>query len=112
MPYLTYLSVFSYGFTPEGNLVYPKLDDTFMITAANNFGTAPAITLTPFGEDGQFNNNLISRIGCRFRVYIEGGQRYIYKFCSGAYKTAKSTGVSGLCGFSAKDIGNPAGTFI
>ena len=62
LPYLTYLSVFSYGFTPEGNLVYPKLDDTFMITAANNFGTAPAITLTPFGEDGQFNNNLISKL--------------------------------------------------
>lgn len=62
LPYLTYLSVFSYGFTPEGNLVYPELDDTFMITAANNFGTAPAITLTPFGEDGQFNNNLISKL--------------------------------------------------
>jgi len=54
--------VFSYGFTQEGNLVYPELDDTFMITAANNFGTAPAITLTPFGEDGQFNNNLINKL--------------------------------------------------
>lgn len=62
LPYLTYLSVFSYGFTPEGNLVYPPLDDTFMIEAANAGQTAPVITLTPFGEDGQFNNNLISSL--------------------------------------------------
>lgn len=60
LPYLTYLSIFSYGFTPEGDLVYPALDDTFMIEAANARGTAPVITLTPFGEDGQFNNNLIN----------------------------------------------------
>lgn len=59
LPYLTYLSVFSYGFTPEGNLVYPILDDTFMITAAGESRTVAALTLTPFGKDGNFNNNLI-----------------------------------------------------
>lgn len=59
LPYLTFLSVFSYGFTPEGNLVYPALDDAFMVSAAMEQRTVAALTLTPFDEDGNFNNNLI-----------------------------------------------------
>lgn len=62
LPYLSYLYIFSYGFTPEGELVPPLLDDTFMITAAKAHGTSPILTLTPFGPDGQFNNYLISQI--------------------------------------------------
>ena len=62
LPYLSYLYIFSYGFTPEGELIPPLLDDTFMITAAKNHGTSPILTLTPFGPDGQFNNYLISQI--------------------------------------------------
>lgn len=62
LPYLTSLYVFSYGFTTEGDLVPPELDDTFMITDANNAGAAPILTLTPFGADGHFNNLLISTL--------------------------------------------------
>lgn len=62
LPYLTYLYVFSYGFTVEGDLIPPLLDDTFMITMAKAYGTAPILTLTPFGPDGQFNNYLITHI--------------------------------------------------
>ena len=62
LPYLTELSVFSYGFTAEGDLLSPQLDDTFMIQAAYGNGTYPVLTLTPFGADGMFNNYLISRI--------------------------------------------------
>ncbi len=62
LPYLSYLYIFSYGFTTEGELIPPLLDDTFMITAAKNHGTSPVLTLTPFGPDGQFNNYLISQI--------------------------------------------------
>lgn len=62
LPYLSYLYIFSYGFTPEGELIPPPLDDTFMITSAKAHGTAPVLTLTPFGPDGQFNNYLISQI--------------------------------------------------
>ena len=62
LPYLSALSVFSYGFTPEGDLLYPALDDTFMIEAALENQTAPILTLTPFGPDGQFSNYLISRV--------------------------------------------------
>lgn len=60
LPYLTALSVFSYGFTPEGELILPRTDDTAMINAALQFGTEPILTLTPMDENEMFNNNLIS----------------------------------------------------
>lgn len=60
LPFLTSLSVFSYGFTTEGELVPPPLDDSFMIAAAVKTGTRPILTLTPFGPDGRFNNFLIT----------------------------------------------------
>lgn len=60
LPFLSSLSVFSYGFTTEGELVPPAVDDDFMITAAISSKTRPILTLTPFGPDGQFNNYLIT----------------------------------------------------
>ncbi len=62
LPYLTYLSVFSYGFTREGYLVYPQLADEWMIELAGQFETIPILTLTPLDELGRFNNNLITSI--------------------------------------------------
>lgn len=62
LPYLTDLFVFSYGFTAEGALIPPALDDTFMITLAKDYGVAPILTLTPFGPTGMFSNYLISQI--------------------------------------------------
>ena len=62
LPFLSSLSVFSYGFTPEGELIPPATDDTFMITAARSFDTSPLLTLTPFGPDGMFNNHLITSL--------------------------------------------------
>lgn len=62
LPYLTSLYVFSYGFTPEGALIPPRVDDSFMITAALNAGVSPVLTLTPFGPDGRFNNLLITTL--------------------------------------------------
>ncbi len=60
LPYLTDLSIFSYGFTTTGELVPPPIDDTWMIALAKEEGTAPILTLTPFGPDGLFNNHLIT----------------------------------------------------
>lgn len=62
LPYLTELYIFSYGFTTEGDLVFPNLPDDWMIALAKEYGTAPVLTLTPFGPDGAFNNYLISQI--------------------------------------------------
>lgn len=62
LPYLSSLSVFSYGFTTEGELIMPVPDDTFMISAALQAGVRPVLTLTPLGPDGNFNNALITAV--------------------------------------------------
>lgn len=62
LPYLTELSVFSYGFSPGGYLIPPPQDDIWMTESARASGVLPVLTLTPFGADGRFNNNLISAV--------------------------------------------------
>ncbi len=62
LPYLSELPIFSYGFTYYGELLAPAWDDEWMIAAALEQGVQPILTLTPFGEDGRFNNNLISSV--------------------------------------------------
>ena len=62
LPYLTALSVFSYGFTTSGDLLPPRVDDNWMINAAWKQGTVPVLVLTPFDQTGMFNNYLISEI--------------------------------------------------
>lgn len=58
--YLTDLSIFSYGFTPEGELIIP--DDTALIQAARQFGVRPILVLTPLNEMQSFDSNLISNL--------------------------------------------------
>lgn len=60
LPFLTTLSVFSYGFTTQGNLVPPLINDNWMIDAAWKQGVRPILTLTPFDDTGMFNNYLIN----------------------------------------------------
>lgn len=62
LPYLTELSVFSYGFTRDGELIPPELPDDWMIQMAIMFDTLPFLTLTPFDESGNFSNVLISQL--------------------------------------------------
>lgn len=62
LPFLSDLYIFSYGFNADGSLIPPQLDDQWMISKANNQGVAPVLTLTPFGADGTFDNNLITEI--------------------------------------------------
>lgn len=62
LPYLTGLPVFSYGFTYDGYLIPPQVDDERLIVTAGRFGTDPIMVLTPFGPDGRFNNRLISSV--------------------------------------------------
>lgn len=59
---LSELAVFSYGFTREGNLISPTLDDNFMIEASLRNRAEPILTLTPFDASGQFSNELISAV--------------------------------------------------
>lgn len=62
LPYLGEMSVFSYGFSEEGELIPPALPVEWMINDALYKGVRPVLTLTPFGKDGQFNNYLIHRM--------------------------------------------------
>lgn len=62
LPFLSELPIFSYGFTPQGELIAPFWDDEWMIIEAARFGTQAILTLTPFGADGKFNNMLISAV--------------------------------------------------
>lgn len=62
LPYLSELSVFSYGFTPEGELIPPQLDDQWMIDTARRFGARPILTLTPLNAEGRFDNSLITAV--------------------------------------------------
>lgn len=62
IPFLNRLFIFSYGFTLEGALVYPPRDESWMIGLCQENETMPVLTLTPFGIDGKFNNNLIHQL--------------------------------------------------
>lgn len=60
-PFLTEISVFSYGFTEEGELVFPQETGEWRIlemAALQN--VVPALVLTPLGPDGRFNNHLVT----------------------------------------------------
>lgn len=60
LPYLTYLSIFSYHATPEGTLL--PVDDTDLIAAARASKTAPMMVITNMDEDGGFNSSLAHMI--------------------------------------------------
>lgn len=60
LPFLTYLSIFTYGFTFDGELI--TVDDSELIAIARSYGTAPILLFSTLGPDGQFNNNLSSAL--------------------------------------------------
>lgn len=56
VPYLTYLTPFTYGITDWGGLV--DLDDQVLIAMALDGGAAPLMHLSTLTEDGGFSNDL------------------------------------------------------
>lgn len=62
LPWLSNLFVFSYGFTPEGYLIPPYPDDSFMIALAKDYTVKPVLSLTPRDSNSAFNNNLIHTV--------------------------------------------------
>ncbi|MGN0244079.1 MAG: glycosyl hydrolase family 18 protein [Lachnospiraceae bacterium] len=62
LPYLSELSVFSYGFTEEGSILPPVIDPAWMVNLAHQYETKPILTLPPFGLDGKFSNALIHAV--------------------------------------------------
>lgn len=56
LPFLTYLSLFTYGFTPEGDLI--PIDDTELIQLARDYNVAPLMVLAPMDAGGNFSNDI------------------------------------------------------
>ena len=60
LPYLTYLSVFSYGFKESGELIVP--DDAALLSTAKEFRSAPVLVFTSIDENGGFSSERASRL--------------------------------------------------
>ena len=56
LPYLSDLTPFTYGFTPQGNLI--QLQDLELIDAARRMGVRPLLHLSTLTEEGGFSNEL------------------------------------------------------
>jgi spore germination protein len=56
LPYLTYLTIFTYGITEEGELI--DIDDEELIRTAREFGVAPLMLISTLTEEGTFSNEL------------------------------------------------------
>lgn len=66
LPYLTSISIFSYGFTQEGELL--PIEDEPIIAEANLYGVNPILVLTPFSVYGSFNNELVHIVSSDLEV--------------------------------------------
>ena len=60
LPYLTYISIFTYGFTPEGELL--DINDEEIIALAREYGVAPLMQVSTYSEEGRFDSNLASAV--------------------------------------------------
>ena len=60
LPYLTYLSIFSYQAKPDGSLT--PLYEQNLINSARNSSVAPVMVVTNIGESGGFDSELASTI--------------------------------------------------
>ncbi|MFQ8600913.1 MAG: LysM peptidoglycan-binding domain-containing protein [Oscillospiraceae bacterium] len=58
LPSLTYLTIFGYGFTTEGELI--GIDDQPLINLAYQFGAAPVMLLSSITEEGTFSGERAS----------------------------------------------------
>lgn len=70
LPYLTFLSIFSYGIADNGELIPPQARsgenpaevETRLIAAAREYNTTPLLMLTSLGENGTFSDVLAARV--------------------------------------------------
>ena len=62
VPFLNWLGVFTYGFTPTGELVPPRLSDERIIAVSLANGVRPVMVLAPEDAKGAFSNVLASQV--------------------------------------------------
>lgn len=60
LPYLTYLTLFTYGITTQGDLI--PIEDEELIRISRDFGVAPLMLISTLTEEGTFSNELAHEI--------------------------------------------------
>lgn len=60
LPYLTYLSIFTYGIKDNGELVI--LDDEGLIELSKKYGTAPVMVISSLNERGVFSSDTVVQL--------------------------------------------------
>ena len=88
LPYLTYLSVFTYGINDDGSLIDPKGGDAELIRISKEYGTVPLMMLTSLNSAGVFSNELAAR--------ILGDEELQNNVISNTVSTMKSRGYGGV----------------
>lgn len=59
LPYLTYLTIFTYGIARDGTLIPPdEADEREIIALAREYGVKPLLLLSTLTEEGTFSNEL------------------------------------------------------
>ena len=62
LPFLTYLSIFTYGLREDGSLIPPEGDEDGIIRLAAEYDVRPLMMVTSLTENGTFSNELVGRI--------------------------------------------------
>lgn len=62
LPYLTYLSIFTYGIRNDGSLIAPDEKERELLQLAREYGTTPLMMITSLTEDGTFSSELASNL--------------------------------------------------
>lgn len=88
LPYLTYLSIFTYGITDDGELIEPEGGDGELIAIAKEYGTTPLMMLTSLGADGKFSNRLAER--------VLSDDAFAERVANSAAQTVKEKGYGGV----------------
>jgi spore germination protein len=57
LPYLTYLTIFTYGFDENGELVVPEGDEE-VVRIAQEYGVSPILLISTLSPEGVFSNQL------------------------------------------------------
>ncbi len=59
LPYLSYLTLFTYGITRDGELIPPeRADEDEILALSREYGAKPLLLLSTLTEDGTFSNEL------------------------------------------------------
>jgi len=62
LPFLTYLTLFSYRFEEDGELIPPVGDDEAIVELARQYGVSPIMLIASLGERGTFDSELVSEL--------------------------------------------------